>query len=153
MEGKSIKSKTGKIQSMKAPILKTKVIKQKEFIHAKPVEIYDALLNEQTHSEFTGAKATCDRRVGGKFTAWDGYIQGKNIKLENGEHIVQEWKTSEWPKGFSPSLLELKLKPKGEGTVVELIQKNVPATQADEYKQGWTDFYWNPLKRYFGHKQ
>ena len=152
MEGKGMKSKSVKKSSMKAPVLKTKIIKQKEFIPAKPMEIYDALLDAQTHSKFTGARATCDRRVGGKFTAWDGYIEGKNVKLENGEHIIQEWKTSEWPKGLSPSLLELKLKPKGDGTVVELIQKNVPATQAKSYKQGWTDFYWNPLRKYFGHK-
>ena len=152
MEGKGMKSKTDKVQTIKSPMLKTKVIKQKEFIPAKPVEIYDAFLNEHTHSEVTGAKATCDRRVGGKFTAWDGYIQGKNIKLESGQHIVQEWKTSEWPKGFSPSLLDLKLTPKGNGTIVELTQKNVPASQANSYKQGWIDFYWNPLKKYFGHR-
>lgn len=152
MEGKGMKSKVVKGNTMKAPVLKTKIIKQKEFIPAKPMEIYDALLDEQTHSEFTGARATCDRRVGGKFTAWDGYIQGKHVKLESGQHIIQEWKTSEWPKGFSPSVLELTLKPKGEGTVVELIQKNVPAAQAESYKQGWTEYYWNPLRKYFGQK-
>ena len=131
--------------------LKTKTIRQVEFIPAKPVEIYDAILNEKKHSAFTGAKATCDRRVGGKFTAWDGYIKGTNITLENGRRIVQEWKTSEWPNGYGPSIIEFTFRPKGEGTEVKMIQKNIPAEQADSYKQGWTDFYWDPLKKYFHH--
>ena len=129
--------------------VKMTTIKQKEFIPAAPVEIYDAFLNEQKHSAFTGAKATCDRRVGGKFTAWDGYISGKNVRLENGRRIVQEWKTSEWPKGVPPSLIEFKFKPKGQGTEVTMVQKNVPAIQAGNYEKGWIDYYWTPLKKYF----
>ncbi|MBI1804162.1 MAG: SRPBCC domain-containing protein [Ignavibacteriae bacterium] len=128
----------------------TKTIKQKEFIPAPPGEIYDALLNAQTHSAFTGAKATCERYVGGKFSAWNGYITGKNVKLENARRIVQEWKTSEWPNGFGPSLIEFTFQPKGNGTEVYLTQSNVPATQAKFYKKGWSEFYWKPLRKYFG---
>ncbi len=132
--------------------VKTKTIRQTEFIRAKPVEIYDALLNQEKHSAFTGAKATCERFVGGKFTAWDGYISGKNLKLENGRRIVQEWRTTEWPKGYSPSILEVVLKPKREGTEVHLVQTNVPAAQAANYRQGWVDYYWIPLKKFFAKK-
>jgi len=134
------------------PAVKMATIKQKEFIRAKPVEIYDAFLNDQKHTAFTGAKATCDRRVGGKFTAWDGYISGKNVKLENGRRIIQEWKTSEWPQGYPPSIIEFTFKQRGEGTEVKMVQSHVPATQASSYKQGWRDYYWAPLKKYFGRK-
>ncbi len=132
--------------------LRTRTIKQTEFITAKPVEIYDALLNEQRHSEFTGAKATCDRRVGGLFTAWDGYICGKNIRLENARRIVQEWRTTEWPAGYGPSIIEFTFKSKGSGTEVKMIQTKIPASQAESYKKGWVDNYWIPLKKYF-HKK
>jgi activator of HSP90 ATPase len=129
--------------------VKTRTIRQKEFIEAKPVDIYDAFLNEQKHTEFTGARATCDRRVGGKFTAWDGYISGKNMKLENGKRIIQEWKTTEWPSGYPPSVIEFTFKPRAGGTVISMTQTNVPATQANDYRQGWVDHYWTPLKKYF----
>ena len=132
---------------------KTKTIKQKEFIRVTPVEIYDALLNQEKHTAFTGAKATCDRRVGGKFTAWDGYISGKNIRLENGRRIVKEWKTTEWPEGYPPSLLEFTLTPKGGGTEVIMTQKQVPASQVENYRQGWIDYYWTPLKKFFHQKE
>ncbi len=51
--------------------LRTEKIIQTVFIAAKPAEVYDALINAKKHSTFTGAKATCDPKVGGKFTAWD----------------------------------------------------------------------------------
>ena len=53
----------------------------------------------EEHAAFTGAKATCDARVGGIFTAYDGYISGRIVELETGERIVQEWRTTEWPPG------------------------------------------------------
>ncbi len=133
----------------KATEIRTKTIKQKILIPARPVEIYDAFLDEHKHSTFTGAKATCDRRVGGKFTAWDGYILGKNVKLENGRKIIQEWKTTEWPRGYKASILEFTFTPKKRGTEISLKQVNVPAIQAENYKRGWVDYYWTPLKKYF----
>jgi hypothetical protein len=30
-----------------------------------------------------------------------------------------------------------------------MVHSNVPAEQADDYAQGWIDFYWKPLKEYF----
>ncbi|HTK82391.1 MAG TPA: SRPBCC family protein [Bacteroidota bacterium] len=140
------------LRKLASQLIKTKTIKQKEFISATPVEIYDALLNDKKHSAFTGAKATCDRRVGGKFTAWDGYITGKNVKLENGRRIIQEWKTQEWPQGYPPSVIEFTFKQKRNGTVVNMVQSLVPSIQAPNYEKGWKDYYWRPLKKYFGRK-
>ncbi len=153
MVAASMKSKAHKALASGKSASKTKTIRQKEFIPVTPVEIYDAFLNEEKHTEFTGAKATCDRRVGGKFTAWDGYISGKNIRLENGRRIVQEWKTTEWPNGYGPSLIEFTFTPKAGGTEIRLTQKNVPAAQAESYKRGWADYYWTPLKKYFHSKK
>lgn len=152
MEAKNIKSKMDNTHTRKTKEIKTKTIRQKEYLPVKPVEIYDAFLNEKKHTAFTGAKATCDRRVGGKFTAWDGYIEGKNVKLENGRRIIQEWKTTEWPEGYPPSILEFTFKPKGKGTEIKMTQSSVPALQAENYKKGWVDFYWMPLRKYFKKK-
>jgi len=145
---KSGQQKSSRASSKKT--VRTKTIRQNAFIPADPGDLYNAFLDPTKHSEITGAAATCERRVGGKFSAWDGYISGVNLRLENGRRIIQRWKTSEWPKGYKPSTLELAFKPKGKGTVVHLVQTNVPAAQVDSYKRGWVDYYWTPLKRYFG---
>lgn len=43
----------------------TTTIKQVVFIPAKPVQVYEAFVDEKKHSDFTGAKATYDPKVGG----------------------------------------------------------------------------------------
>ena len=117
--------------------------------HVTPEQIYGALLSSKEHSEITGAKAACNARVGAKFTAWDGYISGKNVEPTKGKKIVQEWQTSEWPEGYGPSILEISFKKIGSDTEVSLVQSKVPASQAKDYDKGWHDFYWNPMKEYF----
>ena len=129
--------------------MKVTTIKQSVIIPADPEKVYEAFMNARIHSEFTGSKATCDPTVGGKFTAWDGYITGKNVELERGKKIVQEWKTSEWPEGYGPSKFELTLKKVKNGTEITMIHSNVPEEQATELTEGWNQFYWTPLKDYF----
>ncbi len=128
---------------------KTKLIKQKVLIQASPEEVYKALTNVKIHSEFTGGKATGLARKGCKFTAWDGYIIGKYLELEQGKRMLMEWRTTEFPEEHPSSVLEFTFKEKGKGTEIQLKQTGLPASQADSYKQGWIDYYWIPMKTYF----
>ncbi|TRO46268.1 hypothetical protein E2P30_00350 [Candidatus Bathyarchaeota archaeon] len=128
---------------------KITTIKQKIILQALPNEVYYALLDSRKHSEFTGSKATGKAQVGAEFTAWDGYISGKNLELEDDKRIVQEWVTSEWPEGYPPSRLEFTLKAFDGKTELTMIHSDIPAEQKEELKQGWIDFYWEPLKKYF----
>jgi hypothetical protein len=34
-------------------------------------------------------------------------------------------------------------------TEILMVHSNVPVEQSADYKQGWVDFYWKPLKKYF----
>ena len=129
---------------------KYKIIRQEVLVGASAEEVYYAYLNPERHAEFTGSPATGTPRVGGRFTAWDGYISGKFLVLEREKRVVQEWKTTEWPAGYPPSTVELTLREKGRKlTELTMVHSNVPAEQAEEYAQGWKDHYWNPLKEYF----
>ena len=116
---------------------------------ASPEDVYRAFLSSKKHTEFTGSEAKCSTRVGGRFTAWNKYISGKNVELVEGKKIVQEWKTSEWPEGYEPSILKIFFKKRGQGTQLSMIQSRVPASQVDQYDKGWYESYWEPLKRYF----
>ena len=51
-------------------------------IPAKPSEIYKMWLSSKGHSAMTGSTAKVTGKVGGKFSAWDGYIFGKTLELE-----------------------------------------------------------------------
>ena len=118
-------------------------------IAADPAQVYLAFIDSSEHAAFTGANATCDARVGGEFTAWDGYIFGKNLVLDEDRRIVQEWSTTEWPEGYPPSLVEFIFEKMEDGTEVTLVHSGVPESQAEGYRQGWIDFYWKPLADYF----
>jgi activator of HSP90 ATPase len=129
--------------------MKTRTIRQTVTIRAKPNDVYDALMTTRGHSAFTGASARISARVGGKFTAWDGYIQGRNVELVRGQRIVQEWKPREenWPSEYySTVTYELSAIP--AGTRLKFTHSGVPIEHAGHLAQGWKDHYWLPLKAY-----
>lgn len=126
-----------------------KTIKQKVIIPASPKEVYDAYVDPKKQSAFTGSKATGKPAVGGKFTAWDGYIYGKYLELEDGKRVVQEWTDSDFPEGAGPSKLELCFNKVPQGTELVMVQSGVPEELADETADGWIEWYWDPLKAYF----
>ena len=131
------------------PARKAVRIRQTVFIPAPPEKVYAAYLDGKKHSAMTGGQAEFDPHEGGDFTAWDGYISGTILELEKGKKIVQDWITTEWPEGYPRSVLTLSFKPKEKGTELEMVQECVPASQAKDYEQGWHNFYWKPMQKYF----
>jgi uncharacterized protein YndB with AHSA1/START domain len=89
---------------------KTRTIVQKVIVPADPDEVYEAFMDPEKHSDFTHTKTTGSQEVDGEVSASDGYITARNIALEKGKKILQEWTTSEWPDGYGPSVLEIDLK-------------------------------------------
>ncbi|MGZ6347392.1 MAG: SRPBCC domain-containing protein, partial [Anaerolineales bacterium] len=64
---------------------------------AKAEKIFRAWLSTDGHAAMTGSPAKVEPRVGGTFTAWDGYISGKTLELKPYTRIVQAWRTTEFP--------------------------------------------------------
>jgi activator of HSP90 ATPase len=134
---------------MKKKTLVTKTIRQSVEIPATPLQVYEAIVNPVQHSAFTGTKATGRMQVGRTVQAYDGYISARVLALTPGRKIVQAWRTSEWPKGYPPSRLEISLAPSKGGTRLTMVQSAVPAAQVAQFTMGWKDYYWRPLKVYF----
>ncbi len=130
---------------------------------AEPEEVYRAWLDSAGHSAFTGAPAQVEPRVGGRFTAWDGYIEGRTLELGPPPdaptavgarlRILQAWRTSEFPDGSPDSRLEVLLEKARGGTRITLRHSEIPAGQGAQYAQGWADHYFTPMKRYFSAKR
>jgi uncharacterized protein YndB with AHSA1/START domain len=118
-------------------------------IPASPRAVYDAWLDSSGHSEMTGAKAKASRKVGGAFTAWDGYIQGKNLELVEAKRIVQSWRTSEFSDADADSILTITLAPAEGGAKLTLEHSNVPDGHKSYENGGWEDNYFAPMKKYF----
>jgi len=120
-------------------------------IPAFPEAIYRAWLDSEEHARMTGGSAKVSDNPGDTFEAWDGYIQGKNLELEPPKRILQAWRTSEFDESDEDSRLEILLEAKGSGTQITLRHSNLPE-HGMQYKQGWFDSYFNPMKEYFSNK-
>ncbi len=117
-------------------------------IKASPEKIYTAWLDTDEHSDMTGGEALITDDEDDKFTAWDGYIWGKNLELKPHEYIKQSWKTSDFDDDQDYSTIEVFFEPVEDGTKITL--KHTGLTYKDEiYKKGWFDNYFIPMKKYF----
>lgn len=120
-----------------------------DIIPSAPEVIFTAWLSSEEHSKMTGSPAKSSDKVGAEFSAWDGYIQGKNLELNPSTRIVQLWRTSEFEDSDPDSLLVITLEPEGKGTRITIKHSDLPS-HSMQYKQGWIDAYFNPMKAYFG---
>jgi activator of HSP90 ATPase len=125
--------------------MKTKTISQSVTFKATPHEVYEAIMDSKKHSEFTGSKVSMSRKAGGKFTVYDGDIEGVNLELIPDQKIVQSWRYSDWPEGHY-SKVTFALKAVKEGTRLTFTQTQVPDEHYEDIAQGWRDYYWAPMK-------
>jgi activator of HSP90 ATPase len=114
--------------------------------------LYKAWLDSEAHSEFTESIAEIDPAINGKFSAWEGYITGTNVAFEPYQKIVQAWRTTEFDDNDEDSKLELIFEKMNNETKLTLIHSNIPEGQSEEYKEGWLDFYFKPMQKYFKKK-
>ncbi len=116
---------------------------------APPARIFAAWLDAEGHSALTGgAGATVEPGVGGRHSAWDGYIQGTTLELEPPRRIVQSWRTSEFPEDAPDSRLELTLLAEGAGTRLSLHHTHIPHGQGAQYEAGWEEHYFAPMREH-----
>jgi activator of HSP90 ATPase len=125
--------------------METKTVKQTVTFRANPHDVYEALMDSKKHAQFTGDRASISRKVGGKFSVFDGYSEGINLELVPDKKIVQTWRASDWQEGHYSKVTFL-LKETVGGTRLAFTQTGVPVEQYDDITQGWRDYYWAPMK-------
>ncbi len=125
--------------------MKTKTIKQRVLFKAGPEEVYQALMDPEKHSRFTGSKASIIPRVGDRFTLYDEWIEGENLEIIKNKRIVQKWRGANWPQGhYSTAIFEFKKI--GSGTELVFTQTGVPQEHYEEISRGWVEHYWDKMK-------
>ena len=117
-------------------------------IKATAKQIYKAWLSTQGHTKMTGGVAFVSDKIGETFTAWDGYIKGKNVVLEPYNRIVQSWRSSDFEEGEKDSQIEITLKENNGETELALMHSKVPES-GEHYIKGWDEHYFTPMKAYF----
>jgi activator of HSP90 ATPase len=120
-----------------------------DVILASPAAIYAAWLDSKGHSGMTGSTAEASGAEGAAFTAWDGYISGRNLVLEPGRRIVQSWRTTRFTAADPDSRIEVLIEAVPGGSRLTLRHSNVPDGHTSYRDGGWQDNYFAPMKRYF----
>ena len=126
--------------------MEAKTVRQSVTFKASPHDVYEALMDSKKHAQFTGDKASISRKVGGRFSVFDGYSEGFNLELIPNKKIVQTWRANDWNKDHY-SKVTFSLKEVEGGTHLTFIQTGVPEEQYKDIAQGWRDFYWTPMKK------
>jgi activator of HSP90 ATPase len=112
-----------------------------------PQRLYEAILDQKQFAAFSGLPATIDPTPGGAFSMFGGLIVGRNIDLVTKIRIVQAWRPTHWDPGVY-SIVHFEFKPRSEETTMLFDHTGFPAGDYDSLDQGWTQHYWNPLKKF-----
>jgi uncharacterized protein YndB with AHSA1/START domain len=127
----------------------TESITVTEVIPASADRIYAAWLDSAEHAKMTGGVAEIDPRVGGAHRAWHDYIWGETLELGPGTRIVQSWRTTDFPDEAGDSQVVILIEGRGAKAQVTIEHTEIPEGQGTKYLQGWDEFYFTPMSKYF----
>jgi activator of HSP90 ATPase len=125
----------------------TPVIQQSVRFRALPRVLFEMYVDSRKHSLSTGMPARISRKAGGRFSAFGGQIQGKNLLVAPDKRVVQLWRAAHWKKD-DWSVLILNFSPVAGGAQIDLVQVGVPHYDQKGVRQGWPKYYWRPWKRF-----
>lgn len=123
-----------------------KTFKQYTLLPASPEEVYLALTKDLSIKLWTGAEVEFTDEPGTEFSLWEGDIVGKNLELDFGKKIVQQWYFGEENE---PSIVTIKLHPDKKGTSMEFVQTNIPEEDYDDFTAGLKEQYFAGLEDFF----
>ena len=123
-----------------------KTIKQTYNIKAPIEEVWKGLTDPKYIEGWGGGPVKMNDEVGTKFEFWGGDIHGTNTEVVKNEKLVQNWYGDKWPQ---PSKVTFLLKELSDGeTRIDLIHENLPGNEADNFADGWKQYFLGPMKKY-----
>lgn len=119
-------------------------------VAAEPQRVFSTWMDSREHAAFTGGgEAVVEAWAGGRFIAWDGYIHGILLGVDEGHRIVQTWRTAEFSPESRDSRVVVEFEPARGGTRVVVRHSDLPPGYLKRYEKGWMEHYLKPLARYF----
>jgi activator of HSP90 ATPase len=126
----------------------TKAIQQSVRFAATPETLFEMYVDSKKHSEATGGVARVSRKTGGKFTAWNGQLRGRNLLVIPNRIVVQAWRATHWKATEPDSILVLRFSKAPGGGQIDMVHVNVPGHDHKGVSKGWPEYYWKPWKKY-----
>lgn len=134
-----------------------KTISLTEKFNCSPKHLYEILMDENRWKGFTQSNARISKEVGGEFSIFDGSVTGRNVELQEGKLIVQNWRFGSWPDGIVSTVRLTLDDPEPGVTVVKVLHTDIPeedrygnATVVENTERGWRDLILNKIRAVFG---
>ncbi|XP_022151410.1 activator of 90 kDa heat shock protein ATPase homolog [Momordica charantia] len=134
-----------------------KTITLTEKFNCRANHLFEILMDDNRWKGFTQSNAKISKEVGGEISIFDGSVTGKNLELEEGKLIVQQWRFGSWPDGIHSTVKLTFDEPEPGVTVVKLIHSDVPeedrygnATVVENTERGWRDLIFHKIRAVFG---
>ncbi|KDP24654.1 hypothetical protein JCGZ_25570 [Jatropha curcas] len=134
-----------------------KTISMSEKFSCRARDMYEILMDENRWKGFTQSNAKISKEVGGEFSIFDGSVTGRNVELQDGKLIVQNWRFGSWPDGVVSTVRLTLEEPEPGLTVVKLIHTDIPeedrygnATVVENTERGWRDLIFHKIRAVFG---
>jgi activator of HSP90 ATPase len=124
------------------------IIKQSVHFNTSPDSLFDAYLDSRKHTAIVGSKVSISKAVGGRFTAFNGMLSGKNLLIVRKKLVIQSWRSHTWKTTDPDSILILMFSKAGRGARVDLVHVNVPKHDLQGVTRGWRRYYWKPWLEY-----
>jgi uncharacterized protein YndB with AHSA1/START domain len=130
--------------------METRELRQTILFSASPEQVYKAIMDSAIHSKFTGAAALIGEHKGDVYSAYDGYVTGVILDLEPYRRIMKTWIAHEegWPEDHVSEVM-FEFNPVDAGTEMNFVHTGIPEVKYDNIKQGWIDYYWEPMEEMF----
>jgi uncharacterized protein YndB with AHSA1/START domain len=112
-------------------------------VDAQPHEVYDFFVDPESIVLWMGQRARLDPRPGGEFAVdVDGaLVRGRFIELDPPNQIVITWGfagSDDLPPGAS--IVEVHLVAEGTGTLVAIVHRDLPDSEATKHTPRWRRF-------------
>ena len=129
-----------------------KTIQQTVKFSAPPDRLYDIYMDSKKHGAAIGSSAIVSRKVGSRFSAFDGMLSGRLLARVPGRLIVQTWRGSNWKKSEEDSILILTFSKAWGGGRLQLVHV-LPDRHYAACKRGWGKYYWGPWRAYLKRRE
>jgi uncharacterized protein YndB with AHSA1/START domain len=118
-------------------------------INASRHDVWQALVNPDRVSQWSGAPAQAGDRVGAQFSLWQGHLWGTITAVDPGRILEQAWHSVDMEQD-EPTKVIFHLDDAADGgTVLHLRHDNIASAHNQRsFAAGWDDKYVGPLKRF-----
>ncbi len=117
---------------------------------ARPDDVFMALTDSGLISKWSGQKAGLERKVGGQFEMFDGWVKGRVLEFKPSRLLSYSWRPEEWAEEVGESIVRFSIARTGKETTVKVEHWGFPnEEEMKSHEEGWKQHFFEPLKAYF----